>query len=182
MMNGGALCVLRRAEEVQDVGSAPTGTAIGFAVSEEERQVLLLALAHVSLERPGWYEMLKELARKFDIADQTPVGPVHSPPPVGSSTRWPLFERFRETGNADLARAKGALKKTIETLPICCECDELATHTRFDAAGDGWPSCKAHTRVGGMLGDSEPTERKWVMSLLEVASALSSLASMPSKP
>lgn len=39
--------------------------AIGTVVSEEHRQALLLALAELSLNRPGWYEMLGEMAAKF---------------------------------------------------------------------------------------------------------------------
>lgn len=33
-----------------------------FDVSEEQRQTMILALAHLSLKRPGWDNMLKEIA------------------------------------------------------------------------------------------------------------------------
>jgi len=38
------------------------------ALSEAERQLLLMALAHLSVERPGWYDALNRLAVKVDDA------------------------------------------------------------------------------------------------------------------
>jgi hypothetical protein len=35
-------------------------------LSEEERQAVLLALAELSLRRPGWLEFLGDAADKFD--------------------------------------------------------------------------------------------------------------------
>jgi len=35
-------------------------------LEEGERQALLLALAHLSVERPGWDHMLNEIARRID--------------------------------------------------------------------------------------------------------------------
>jgi hypothetical protein len=43
-------------------------------IIESERQAILLALAHLSLERPGWNSMLSEIALKMDnkLPDATP--------------------------------------------------------------------------------------------------------------
>lgn len=56
-----------------DAGSGYYGWARGDAVSlrwlalyEEERQVLLLALAHLAVERPGWDDMLNRMATRID--------------------------------------------------------------------------------------------------------------------
>lgn len=38
------------------------------ALTEAERQLLLMALAHLSVERPGWYAALNRLAVKVDDA------------------------------------------------------------------------------------------------------------------
>ena len=35
-------------------------------VDEGQRQMILLALAHLSVERPGWDHALNEIARKMD--------------------------------------------------------------------------------------------------------------------
>jgi hypothetical protein len=35
-------------------------------ITEEERQMILLALAHVALARPGWSVFYAEIAEKFD--------------------------------------------------------------------------------------------------------------------
>jgi len=43
--------------------------SIAFYVTEEERQLLLLALAKLSLERPGWDDVCNRLALKFDAPD-----------------------------------------------------------------------------------------------------------------
>jgi hypothetical protein len=37
-----------------------------MVVEEGERQAILLALAHLSIERPGWEVMLREIAMKMD--------------------------------------------------------------------------------------------------------------------
>jgi hypothetical protein len=34
-------------------------------IDEEQRQLVLLALAILSLQRPGWDQVLRETARKF---------------------------------------------------------------------------------------------------------------------
>jgi len=35
-------------------------------IEEGERQAILLALAHLAIERPGWDDMLREIAKKMD--------------------------------------------------------------------------------------------------------------------
>jgi hypothetical protein len=52
-------------------------------VSEEERQAVLLALAKLSIERPGWHWMLGKLAAKFSTSPNIEDGRM-------------LFERFRD--------------------------------------------------------------------------------------
>jgi len=37
-----------------------------ITIDESERQVLLLAMAHLTVERPGWEFMLTEIAKKMD--------------------------------------------------------------------------------------------------------------------
>lgn len=37
-----------------------------LAVTEAERQVLLLALAKLSIERPGWDHLLSDIAQRID--------------------------------------------------------------------------------------------------------------------
>jgi len=37
-----------------------------ITIEEEQRQAILLALAHLAVERPGWDYMLSEIARKMD--------------------------------------------------------------------------------------------------------------------
>ena len=39
---------------------------LNVKVSEEERQMILLALAELSLRRPGWLDALKRVAGTFD--------------------------------------------------------------------------------------------------------------------
>jgi len=40
-----------------------------IVITEEERQMMLLALAKLALERPGWNDTLNELALKMDNKD-----------------------------------------------------------------------------------------------------------------
>ncbi len=37
-----------------------------LSISEEQRQVTIMALAHLAVERPGWDHMLQEIALKID--------------------------------------------------------------------------------------------------------------------
>jgi hypothetical protein len=41
-----------------------------IAFNEDERQTVLLALAELSIARPGWVNMLNEIALKMDNKDQ----------------------------------------------------------------------------------------------------------------
>lgn len=43
-----------------------------LALDEEERQAVLLALAHLAVERPGWDDMLRKIAGRID-APGTPM-------------------------------------------------------------------------------------------------------------
>lgn len=47
---------------------------ITVTIAEEERQMLLLALAKLSLDRPGWHWGLGELAAKFSTAPNVEDG------------------------------------------------------------------------------------------------------------
>lgn len=50
-------------------------------VDEGERQAVLMALAHLACERPGWDWMLSEIAKRVDnVEDDRPA----------------LFDRFKE--------------------------------------------------------------------------------------
>ena len=53
------------------------------AITESERQMTLLALAHLSVRRPGWGQAIAELAFKMDMPD-------HEGRPT-------LYEQFKET-------------------------------------------------------------------------------------
>lgn len=35
-------------------------------IEEDERQAILMALAHLVVERPGWHMLLEQIARKMD--------------------------------------------------------------------------------------------------------------------
>lgn len=159
--------VIRRAAEVGMANdNVPPEAAIGLDVTEEERQMLLLALAHTSLERPGWTDALRRLARKFDT-------PRHgAPPPHEGDHYTPMFGAFRETGNNAIVRAKTALDEAIKTIPLCSECKLPADHTCFDAAGDAFATCATHASAGGMDGDEPPVERKWVGQLMTASHCL----------
>jgi hypothetical protein len=71
-----------------------------------------------------------------------------------------------------------AVKKLISEawtqLPRCksSECVLVATHTRFDAAGDPWPSCVEHATVGGINGSDAPVARPYVTRLRDALSIL----------
>lgn len=51
-------------------------------IQEEERQMILIALAHLAIERPGWNDALSRIALKMD--NQLPDG------------RPEMFEKFKE--------------------------------------------------------------------------------------
>jgi hypothetical protein len=52
---------------------------INVELEETDRQAVLLALAHLTIDRPGWTWMLGEIAEKFKGRD--------------------MFEKFRELGS-----------------------------------------------------------------------------------
>lgn len=54
-----------------------------FKLHEEQRQIVVLALAELSIARPGWVNMLEEIAILFD--NRTVDG------------RAQMFEQFRNT-------------------------------------------------------------------------------------
>lgn len=62
---------------------------VTVTISEEERQMLLLALAKLSLERPGWHWALSGLAAKYSLV-------------LSSQDGRATFEHFR-----DLHRPEG---------------------------------------------------------------------------
>ncbi len=39
---------------------------VTLILEEEERQVVLIALAHLSIDRPGWEDALARIARRID--------------------------------------------------------------------------------------------------------------------
>lgn len=57
-----------------------------ITVDEAQRQMMLMALAHLSVERPGWDSALAEIAGKMDNAGQE--GP----------EMYEQFKRFRRFG------------------------------------------------------------------------------------
>lgn len=42
------------------------GGHLKIEIEEDERQVILMALAHLAVERPGWRNMLEQVALKMD--------------------------------------------------------------------------------------------------------------------
>jgi hypothetical protein len=50
-----------------------------IVIDEAERQAVLMALAHLAIERPGWNDMLSRIAMKMDeidtIGDTGQAGP-----------------------------------------------------------------------------------------------------------
>jgi hypothetical protein len=47
------------------VGVEQAGNGHTVTIDEEQRQLVLLALAQLSLERPGWHHALGEVAKRF---------------------------------------------------------------------------------------------------------------------
>lgn len=43
--------------------------SVNVELGESERQLVLMALAHLSLERPGWDDALNRIAMKMDNID-----------------------------------------------------------------------------------------------------------------
>jgi len=73
-------------------------------------------------------------------------------------------------------RRVDAIKKLVSEvwalLPRCGECGVVATHTRFDATSNPWPSCAEHAIVGGMDGNDGAVERRYVARLKAALSIL----------
>lgn len=61
---------------------------ITVTISEEERQMLLLALAKLSIERPGWHWALSGLAVKYSLVLESQDGRA-------------MFEHFRDLHRPD---------------------------------------------------------------------------------
>jgi hypothetical protein len=72
-----------------------------------------------------------------------------------------------------LRKTEEVLRLAVAALPKCHECESyasgtqppLATHSRLDSVGDVIPTCEAHARIGGMLGDEGPFTRKNIARL-----------------
>lgn len=62
-----------------------------IVLKEDERQTILLALAELSIARPGWVQMLSDIARQMDNTD-----------PRGEPQ---MFEQFRQNHVAPLVEA-----------------------------------------------------------------------------
>lgn len=68
--------------------------------TEEERQMLLLALACLSCARPGWDDALNRLALKMERPTSGPDGPSGDLPgnlPGDIPARATLYDQFRAT-------------------------------------------------------------------------------------
>jgi hypothetical protein len=63
-------------------------------ISEEQRQLIILALARLSMERPGWYFMCEQTALRFDNKN--------------SHGHAEMFDTFRETW---IGQAREALSR-----------------------------------------------------------------------
>lgn len=88
------------------------------AIDEMQRQMLLLALAKLSIERPGWHTTLGELAAKYSTMPDLEDGRA-------------LFEQFR---TIHLANRRQAITTVDPT------CDEgCPVHVRYiDEHGETW--------------------------------------------
>ncbi len=70
---------------------------ISVEFSEEERQSVLLALAKLSIERPGWDHLLNTIACKMDNVENgrskmyDSFRQLHQPEP-----RWGIYDHFRK--------------------------------------------------------------------------------------
>lgn len=78
---------------------------VTVTITEEERQMLLLALAKLSLERPGWHWALSSLAVKYSLV-------------VSSEDGRAMFEQFRDLHRPE---AEGAPE------PEVCICAAVLT-------------------------------------------------------
>jgi len=90
-------------------------------IDEGQRQAVILALAELSIDRPGWYAMLGELAAKYSTAPQLEDGRA-------------LFEEFRRL------RADAHIPRRRAVISVDPACDEgCPAHVRYiDERGETW--------------------------------------------
>jgi hypothetical protein len=65
-------------------------------ITEEERQMIILALAKLSLERPGWDRTLNELALKMDNKSVPPQTAWERISDYIPRDRAVMYDQFRE--------------------------------------------------------------------------------------
>ncbi len=70
-------------------GKRPNHPRVVVKLEESERQAVILALAELSIARPGWVRMIEDIARKMDNVDQ-----------YGNAQ---MFERFRRNHSDPVA-------------------------------------------------------------------------------
>lgn len=63
-------------------------------LDESERQMVLMALAHLSIERPGWDDALNRIALRIDNESTVRAPELHRPD--DRSPRAAMFDGFRE--------------------------------------------------------------------------------------
>lgn len=98
---------------------------ITVTIEEEQRQMLLLALAKLSIERPGWHWTLGELAAKYSRGFRSVTAPDLEDGRV-------LFESFRTIHAPDRRRQA--------VISVHLECEEgCPVHVRYiDEHGEAW--------------------------------------------
>lgn len=92
---------------------------MNIEISEEERQMVLLALGHLARERPGWDYALNEIAKKMDN--------VHE----GRAVAYDQHRGFADSEIADLRQDLQALRKRLEGPVRSCQ-------------GHFWDTLRAH--------------------------------------
>lgn len=98
-----------------------------ITLDESERQVLLLALAHLAVERPGWDHMLTQIAKRMD-----------NQLPNGRPQMYEDFKRFHDPRKINL--------------PVPGPGQEDTAHYIIDAGGRSI-GCKKCGRVSFNLND-----------------------------
>jgi hypothetical protein len=125
-----------------------------IVLDESERQAVLLALAKLSLERPGWDDMLNRIALKMDNA---------------SAGRAQMYDSFRALGLESMSDDGERRNPMLELNP---QAAELARRAR------GWLERKkrAHERqeleLRIHLGAGETRTITWTHELLELTHAV----------
>lgn len=101
-------------------------------LSEEDRQMMLLALAHVSVERPGWDYALNEIAKRMDNV---------------TDGRGVMYDSFRETARVSVhARLASLLREAVESRAKCQHNDPIPG---LDEMALGSPERIEALRIGG---------------------------------